>query len=312
MNIYIILILVLAGVNLLAYFWLTVVAFKRSTIWGGAVLLFSPISAIVFSLTNWFNAGKAFLLYIISFLLFSGTVVYVWGQVGVGNMQQIAQRVQQGKLPPAKAYSLVLQALGHDGPADLFAEDNQTATTTANTGKPNPVPAAEPATKTASPSATSAEPVAAPMPATMEDVKETESATNSGNTAQSEDKKVATVVARKADAKKPTPGKSDDPVAQREKPVPDINHVQPDPLAQKKQKTEPKTTVISMSRVSRYIGHYFIITLKNGNQRRGLLRKVEASRLILDRKLYGGNLQYRLRKTEIRSLHMLRHPPEER
>jgi len=314
MSTYAVLILVFAVLNLLGFFWLTIVAFQRSMLWGGLVLLFSPISAIVFALTNWFNAGKAFLVYIISFFLFTGTGVYMLGQIGVGNIQKISQHVQQGKLRPAQAYQLMREALAHNGQIDFEGENPDALALTETTeSKPAQGAASAPLTPPANkpaPAATNAKipdkPMALPMPATEEELAAAE------QEASAPQPQVKPVAVKPVDVKKPA-AKSrltkQEPV---QSPVPDIKHVEPDPLAQKKLKLPPKTIAISMNRASHYIGHYFIITLKNGNERRGLLVKVDSSHLNLDRKLYGGNLKYRIRRSQIKSLHMLRNPPKER
>ena len=67
-----------------------------------------------------------------------------------------------------------------------------------------------------------------------------------------------------------------------------------------------------MAKLPHYIGHYFILELKNGSEQRGLLRKVGTYHLILDRKLYGGNFQYKIRKSQVKTIHMLTRLPDER
>jgi len=314
MTTYAVLILVFAVLNLLGFFWLTIVAFQRSMLWGVMVLLFSPISAIVFALTNWFNAAKAFLVYIISFLLFAGTGVYMLGQIGVGNIQKISQHVQQGKLRPAQAYQLMREALAHNGQIDFDGENPDTLALTETTElMPAQGSASAPLTPSAkkpAPAATNAKapdkPMALPMPATEEEIAAAE------QEASAPKQPVKPVAVKPSDVKKPAADSRPAKLAPAQSPVPDIKHVEQDPLAQKKLKLPPKTIAISMNRATHYIGHYFIIHLKNGNERRGLLIKVDSSHLTLDRKLYGGNLKYRIRKSQVKSLHMLRNPPKER
>ncbi|MEJ2398236.1 MAG: hypothetical protein P8Z67_08310 [Gammaproteobacteria bacterium] len=62
MNIYLVLFIVFSVLNLVGFLWLEIVAFKRGVVWGLLVVLLSPITAIVFSLVNWFEARKPFLL----------------------------------------------------------------------------------------------------------------------------------------------------------------------------------------------------------------------------------------------------------
>ena len=101
-------------------------------------------------------------------------------------------------------------------------------------------------------------------------------------------------------------------VKPEKKQYPTPDQIQPDPLAQKRKKEEVNTVRVSMDKMGKLTGHYFIITLKTGNEQRGLLRKVDDTKLYLDRKLYGGKFEYRIRKDQVKSLQMLKHVPEER
>jgi hypothetical protein len=306
MNMYVALFLLTWVISLIGYLWLAIVAFKRSVLWGVLVLLLSPITAIVYSLLNWFEARKAFIVYMVAFVVCAGIGVYMYGVVGVGNMQEIATRLHSGKLAPAKAYQLILKAMGPARPTDLFADEAP------------PVPAAS----------------AAPLPVTSEELAHSEqqaaAAVNKpaaattqvsaepASTATSSAVKPA-VVAEQAKTETKTTDNTKDkpekPAANAEKPnpkIPNPNQVPPDPLAQKPFKPEPNTVVVRMEKLPHYIGHYFIITLKSGSQQRGLLRKVDDHQLILDRKLYGGNFQYKILKSQIKSIHMLTRLPDER
>lgn len=310
MNIYISLFLLAWLLSLVGYLWLAIVAFKRSVVWGVLVLLLSPITAIIYSLMNWFDARKAFLVYIVSFLLCTGSAVYIYGEVGMGNMQQISARMHDGKLAPARAYQLILKGLNHTGSTDLFAEDTTSPSIDANQTKP----AASQGTAT---------PVAAKTATNLAQGQDQAAfAATNKPTAKTQDASKPTVSQASA---KPEPAPADKTASkdasdvtedtQKEKPpvrIPNPDTVPPDPLAQKPKKPEPNTIVVRMEKVPNYIGHYFIITLKSGSQQRGLLRKVSDNHLILDRKLFGGNFQYKIRKTQIKSIHMMTRLPDER
>ncbi|MBI1422532.1 MAG: hypothetical protein GC149_03625 [Gammaproteobacteria bacterium] len=310
MNTYIALFLIAWVISLVGYLWLAFTAFKRSVLWGVLVLLLSPITAIVYAMLNWFDARKAFVVFMLGFLGTVGSLVYITGQVGVGNMQEIATRMHSGKLMPAKAYQLIAKALGPSRPADLFAEEKAPTTAVAAAdAAPMPVSEAELAQtgqKLAAATTTPAVADAVAKPAVNKadapaPVKQEDAAKSA---------KDATATAEvKQDATKTDAGKKEEKPEQK---VPNLKSVQPDPLAQKPKKPEPNTVVVSLAKMPGYTGHYFIITLKTGNERRGLLRKVDENYLILDRKLYGGNLQYKIRKSEIKSIHMLTRLPDER
>jgi hypothetical protein len=69
-------------VALIALIWLLVRAFKRSILWGLAVLLLSPITAILYGIIYWRDDKKPFLAYITSFSAAVGLSLYVftaWG-----------------------------------------------------------------------------------------------------------------------------------------------------------------------------------------------------------------------------------------
>lgn len=64
MNLLVLLMPVLGLAALAAFIWLVVVAFQRSAMWGVLVLLFSPITAIVFAVMYWDDSKKPFLAYV--------------------------------------------------------------------------------------------------------------------------------------------------------------------------------------------------------------------------------------------------------
>jgi hypothetical protein len=291
MNMYHSLFTLASVLGLVGYIWLTVVAFKRSVPWGLLVLLFSPITAIIFALTNWFDARKPFLIYIASFVLMIGSAYALYNQVSVA-IQQIVQRQHSGELKPDEARRLMMSALlGHAIPQPAKAA-------------PELAPA--PAQGQAQAASEASKPAMA----------ETKADTKPSNPAETKAKTVAevkTVASSEQITNKKAASVEKNPVKQ--KPVvriPNPDQAQPDPLAQKRKKVEPNTIVVSLDKMSSHVGHYFIITLKTGNQQRGLLRKVDDKRLYLDRKLYGGNFEYKVRKDQIKSIQMLKKIPEER
>jgi len=85
---------VLAFVAFAAYVWLLVVAFKESALWGVLVLLFSPITAIIFAVKYWNEAKKPFLVYVGSGAASLAIVFMMFAVVG-GQMMQMAAEVQE-------------------------------------------------------------------------------------------------------------------------------------------------------------------------------------------------------------------------
>ena len=321
MNMYITLFMLAWVLSLAGYLWLAIVAFKRSIPWGVLVILFSPISAIVFSLTNWYDARKAFLVYIVSFVLFAGLTVMIYGEVGMGNMQEIAARMHSGKLAPSQAYALVKKALAHTGPTDIFEDETSVASVDAGMPKQH--------SEQAGTSPSSAKAATEPAQAKEQQDQAADKSVPASPVAEKSDSattaaKTQPEVKEKTEKSetKTTPEKTSTEAAEgagtdigddketARIPVPE--KAQPDPLAQKPITPKPNTITMAIDKLPHYIGHYFIITLKTGAEQRGLLRKVDKHRLILDRKLYGGNFQYKISKKQIKSIQMLTRLPDER
>ncbi|MEJ2360026.1 MAG: hypothetical protein P8Z75_01165 [Gammaproteobacteria bacterium] len=300
MNIYLVLFIVFSVLNLVGFLWLAIVAFKRGVVWGLLVLLLSPITAIVFSLVNWFEARKPFLLYISTFLLSFGTLIFIYSQVGLGNMQQITEKMHKGELRPDQAFQLVSRAMqGSQG--DLFAPQTKPVSPAADRVPQPKKQATKTDAKLASTQAKPTDPVAttrqvsAARPLAKADKPEAK--------AQAKPKTLASAAPTQDPPASTQPSNSDPADDPPSEPVPNINQVKPDPLVQKQKVPSDKVTV-SLSRVSHYIGRYFIITLKNGDKQRGLLRKVDRYSLVLDMKLYNGSFVYRVRKGDIRKIQM--------
>lgn len=303
MNTYLILLLVFSLMSFIGFLWLAIVAFKRGIGWGLAVLLLSPISAIVFSLINWYEARKAFLLYITTFLLSFGTLIFIYSQVGLGNMQRITAKMQSGELTPQQGYQLLGRAMQGDH-GDLFAVSGTKqplASSTRAKAEPPASSAGKPSgqavTTQTQPHAQTASPAVKPAP-----VKKTLAANKPAPRPKATPTKLASAT-KTADSQAADKSAQDPVAGDPSGPVPNINEVQKDPLAQQNQPPSDKVTV-SLSRVSHYIGRSFLITLKNGTTHRGILRKVGRTRLKLDLQLYGGNFVYRVDKDQIRKIQM--------
>jgi hypothetical protein len=92
-----------ALVALVSYIWLVVVAFKKSVGWGFAVMLLSPITAIIFAIKNWRKSKKPFLIYITTSTACYAYIGYIFVYLGGLEMMDMAQRMQQGKFSEQEA-----------------------------------------------------------------------------------------------------------------------------------------------------------------------------------------------------------------
>ena len=80
-----------------AFIWLVVVAFKRSALWGVLVLLFSPITAIIFAIQNWQESKKPFLVYIGSCAATFAIFIIFFISLGAP-MLEMAQKMSEGEV----------------------------------------------------------------------------------------------------------------------------------------------------------------------------------------------------------------------
>jgi hypothetical protein len=83
-------------VAFIALIWLLVRAFKRHILWGLAVLLLSPITAILYGIIYWRDDKKPFLAYITSFTAAVGLGLYVFTAWGGWDVVRTSLVVNQG------------------------------------------------------------------------------------------------------------------------------------------------------------------------------------------------------------------------
>jgi len=89
-----------------AYVWLVVVAFKHSAGWGVLVLLFSPITAIVFAIKFWPEPKKPFLLYVGSFSAYCAILLMFVVFLGAP-MVKMAAEMSEGEITEERAAQLM-------------------------------------------------------------------------------------------------------------------------------------------------------------------------------------------------------------
>jgi len=87
----------LSGIlSLLAFFWLSIRAFRKHPAWGLLVLLLSPIGASIFGIRHWSSEKKPYLAYLTSFALVLSLAIYQFSSWGGWELVQAYSRVQQG------------------------------------------------------------------------------------------------------------------------------------------------------------------------------------------------------------------------
>lgn len=83
-------------ISLVALVWLSIRAFTKNALWGIAVLLLSPFSALFFGIKYWQEEKKPFLAYITSFTAATGLALYVFTAWGGWEVVRMALKVNSG------------------------------------------------------------------------------------------------------------------------------------------------------------------------------------------------------------------------
>ena len=83
-------------ISLVTFIWLLARAFGRHTGWGMAVLLFSPISAVVFGVKHWKEEKAPFLAYITTSVTAIALFLYLFTAWGGWELLRASQQVQLG------------------------------------------------------------------------------------------------------------------------------------------------------------------------------------------------------------------------
>ena len=89
------------------FIWLVVLAFKRSTGWGLAVLFLSPIAAIIFAIKFWGDAKRPFLLTTGSTVAMFVIVILLAGQLGGFGMLKLMREAQDGEISEEQAAQFI-------------------------------------------------------------------------------------------------------------------------------------------------------------------------------------------------------------
>jgi hypothetical protein len=272
-------ILVITGIiAFAANIWLVIVAFQRSVLWGIAAL-FVPFAALVFAIMYWQDAKKPFLISLLASIAMGVSFAMVFPQMNSEQFAGVVEGMKSGEIKPNEAF----EQIGKDPGTNL---DAPPLSDEMNASVDGATPAAEvaidetsmPKDKTKGAVKDRGEQV------TVEEVVDGSVQTNV----------VEELVAPTASKEKPA------------SPYPSPGNIQPDPLAVKKLKAESVTVSVKLENIATYKGRYFVITTKDGNQHRGLLKKVNASTLFLTRKLYGGDFDYVLAKKKVAKVEMLK------
>ncbi len=282
MNIFLIIIFVSALLAFAGYIWLVVTGFRKNIFWGILVLLFSPLTAVIFAALNWFDAKKAFIAYILPTLIMFGTYGYMFSKIGPENLAEINKRMQSGELRLKETMRVIDKAMNLQGSQKLFEETPALASVATNEAQAAAVTDA-------------GVEVAKDKKLDLTDAAKVASE-KSGNKAvpeqQSKSEKVLLV--EEEDDKKPSSG------------YPKLSQVKPDPLAIQKKAEDPDFVTVKFENARNYKDRYFVIYTNKETFLRGLLVKADKDALYLNRKLFGGSFEYRVSKKKISKIYMLK------
>jgi hypothetical protein len=115
-----------------AFIWLIMRAFSKHFLWGIAVLVLSPISAVIFGIRHWRDEKQPFILYLGTFITSVGLGLLVFTAWGGWDLVQTAYRVHLGlenqSLSDKDAYAFMqanlqfIEKANPDNEADLKLE----------------------------------------------------------------------------------------------------------------------------------------------------------------------------------------------
>ena len=256
-----------------AFIWLVIVAFKRSVVWGLAVfflsLLIAPIPAIIFAVTNWFDAKKPFLAYLLTLVLVFVPIFMMPNPVDQEFMMRLNEKIEAGEIKKNEIARYMMNP-------ELLDELEEK-----NNGKDHDVVLNE-----------SGEPVL----------------DSAG--AGSKDKRVDIKPVIINPDKDPKSKLQEDPgvIVEEEEPslYPRAGEVKPDPLVTKRKAVSKDSVKVSLKKISNYKGRYFVVTTKNGSQHKGILIRITKTRIVLRRIIYGGTFTYKIRRSKIKRLDMVK------
>ncbi len=274
--------------NLVGFIWLVVVGFKRSIAWGILIFLLSPFSAIIFAVTNWYDAKGSFLLYFITLIavLASGFLI-VEQHGGVERFEKVSAALESGQIKENE----VLLYLDPNTLLPGEEDDSEEAELGIDLDGDGIIDTPEAVITGEEPESVSRNNL------TESDSKRgTDRGIEAGakdRTKRAEtdnDEELVVIIEEKQKALSyPTPGT-----------------IVTDPLVAPKKKVKSGSVRVKLSKINNYIGRYFIVTTKKGNEHRGILVKVTKSRFILERKIYGGTFRYKISRKRVKRIDMLK------
>lgn len=93
-----IILIALGVLTLVTLFWLGLTASRKNAVWGIAVLLLSPVSAVIYGISHWRDARKPFLAYSVSLLSAIALGVYLVHASGIWQVMHTSLQMHRAIL----------------------------------------------------------------------------------------------------------------------------------------------------------------------------------------------------------------------
>lgn len=285
---------VIGIVSLIAFGFILVSGFKRSVLWGLAVLLV-PFAVLVYAYKYWAEVKKPFLVYAACSVLSIGLVFMMFTEMGGMRAIEMAQKIEDGTLTEQEAAQFMvsnmemMQEMGVDSQAEIMVQMQ---------ADPN---VSDEDMKQMGALFQQIEDVASGKKASITDrfgesVDEAESSADD-MLEQLRRQAEQNLQAEQAVAAEPEPVK---PL------VPMPTYVESPIKAPVEQaKVALRTTgTVAVSEARDYLGKMMMVTTESGTERRATLLNVERNKLEFQRRAYGGSLTFKLRPDEIKSMEL--------
>ncbi len=268
---------IFALLNLVAFFWMVIVGFRRHWGWGLAVLLV-PFALLVFAIMYWEDAKKPFLLYLVTTIVLVYQIVSVAANQGAALLQDPKQstdtassvfgdrsQIDQARAAAAMAMQQIeamhrAGLIGDEELAQLRAEHDANMAALGYDSEDTP-------------DLDFAEPV------------------DEGD-----------VAGEVAEVSRAQPTESLPPADQEEQPDTVAKISPPAPTAPKAKPKPRRTGKIDVSEAHRFIGRQFIVTDKNQRTRLATLSAVSDGKLEFQRRMRTGALTFSVYKNDITNL----------
>ena len=299
---------ILGLVGLASFIWLVIVAFRESLIWCFLVFLFSPISAIAFSIYHWDEAKKPFLIYLATTIILIAMFFNAFSKMGGMEMieatQQAADQLEKGEITEEEAANRVAEQMESNirrmEDAGLIGADESKMLEEKVQGLK-----LDESESTVSDAPAAPIPDSAKIDATIETVKIQSESSDTPAPETDKGKTIEAAPVKKVPEEKLEYGPDWSLEGALEKKREKYKQQQldlPEP------KVEGTYVPISVSRVEEYIGQQ-VRVVKAKNRYDGLLKAVNENFLILDMQVSGGQAHFEVKRHHVRSMYLLRVPP---